>query len=133
MSEQVNIFEWAVRNNATVASPKGELLPQQLFQLPLESLNTLAKGVSRQLKAEGEEDFIGAGSKVSKDLQNKLELLKAVIADKKAKKAAADVRAENRANAELLERLVAEKTVTELASNNLDTLKDMLAKAKAAS
>lgn len=72
----------------------GQLTTEQLFDLPLESrsnddLNTLAKTINRSIKAFAEEDFVNSARNPAKeDLENKLEIVKAVIEYKQAQNAA---------------------------------------------
>lgn len=69
-------------------SVKGDLTAEQLFQLPLTSknnfdLDSVAKGLSHQLKAQSEESFVSTSHNPVKDrLALALEVVKEVIADK---------------------------------------------------
>lgn len=68
-------------------SSRGDLLPQQLFQLPLTSnngfsLNDVAKGINNEIKANGEEEFVSSAktNTVVELLNLKLDFVKEVIA-----------------------------------------------------
>ena len=51
----MNIFEQASRLKLTFSTNKGQLSVEHLWDLSLDSLDTLAKGVNRELKASEEE------------------------------------------------------------------------------
>jgi len=100
-------FENAIRNKYRFVCRLGNLGVEDLWDLPLttakadgSSLNNIAKELSRQLKAESEEDFVSTKSSINKELQEKLDIVIYVIkvrkeenealrnaADKTAKKA----------------------------------------------
>ena len=77
------MFEKAVRLKLRFDSPQGLMSAEDLWDLPLTSsrpnkanLNDIAKEVSRELKASGEEDFVNPTSKADETLQLKLEIVK---------------------------------------------------------
>ena len=81
----MNLFEIASRKAYRFASLKGELTVEQLWQLPLTSrggtdLDTLAKGIFKDLKATEEESFVSVNTNPRRgDLENKLEIIKHII------------------------------------------------------
>ena len=89
-----NLFFNAAVKQYRFETKIGQLTTEQLFQLPLESrsnddLNTLAKTINRSIKAFAEEDFVNSARNPAKeDLENKLEIVKAVIEYKQAQNAA---------------------------------------------
>lgn len=84
----MNIFEAAARQKLRIPSSRGELAPEQLWDLPLTSktgfdLDTIAKAVNKDLKAASEETFVSPVKNPAGDIHAlRLELLKFVIADK---------------------------------------------------
>lgn len=84
----MNLFEKALRNKLRFMSVRGELTTEQLWDVPLTSrngfdLDTLARDVSRQLKEATDESFVAVKTNPAKaTLEHKLEVLKAVIAEK---------------------------------------------------
>lgn len=71
--------------------------PNELWEkYPLVQLDTTARGINREIKAEGDESFIEetkTRSQASNELR--LEIIKAIIAGKQANARAAETRAEN--------------------------------------
>lgn len=94
MTEAVNIFERAARLKLRIQSPRGELAPEQLWDLPLTSksgfdLDTVARAVNADLKSCTEESFVSTAKNPAADMHAlRLELVKFVIADKIAENAA---------------------------------------------
>ena len=111
----MNLFEIATRKAYRFSSLKGELTVEQLWQLPLTSkggtdLDTLAKGINRELKAQEEESFVATSTNPQRGiLENKLEILKHIISVKQAEIAAANKRAANTQERQKLEELLAKK------------------------
>jgi precorrin-2 methylase len=90
----MNIFEQATRKNYTFTSAVGELNVINLWELPLTSvrgasLDAVAKSINTQLKAEQEESFVATSTNTRKvELENKLEIVKHIIAVKLQENAA---------------------------------------------
>lgn len=85
----MNLFEVAVRNKFRFPTTKGELTIEQVLDLPLVSrsgtdLDTVAKGVNRELKDLSEESFVAKPTPRKAQLEAMLELLKQVIAERVA-------------------------------------------------
>lgn len=98
----MNIFERASRAKLRFASSVGDLLTEQLWDLPLTAkserpnLDSLARAVFRELKSLEEGSFVNVTPDPRKtDLELRLDLLKHVIEAKQAEKAAAEARAAN--------------------------------------
>ena len=110
----MNIFEQASKQKFRFSTVRGEVTVEQLWDIPLTSnsgfdLDTIAKGVNTQLKAETEESFVATKSNPSKaKFEAMLELVKHVISAKLQQKEEASNRvkkAEERAKLiEVLER-----------------------------
>lgn len=87
----INLFEVAARKKFRFGSPVGLLAVEDLFDLPLQSdrgapnLDAIAKVVYGNLKATGEQSFVSDGfNPAATELEQKLELLKLIIATKKS-------------------------------------------------
>lgn len=129
----MSIFEQAVRLKLRFASPQGALAVEDLWDLPLTSaranqanLNNIAKDVSRQLKAEGEEDFVNPRSGADKILQLKLEIVKHVIATVQAEREEARARAERADKKARLLELIERKQDQQLEGKSLEELQTMV-------
>lgn len=110
----MSIFEQASRQKLRFPSLKGELTVEQLWDLPLQSksgfdLDTIAKSVSRDLKAVTEESFVIETSPANTTLILKLNLMKHIIAVRLAENAAAVNRAARAAERQKLLGVLADK------------------------
>lgn len=89
----MTIFQQALKAHVRFPSIKGDLTTEQLFDLPLTSrqgldLDTVARAVNTELKAAGEESFVGSASNPARTvLALKLDVVKAIIADREAENA----------------------------------------------
>lgn len=104
------LFEKAAREKLRFSTAKGQLAVEDLYDLSLQSLDTIAKGVNKQLKDASEESFISKRSSTDKELELKLEILKHVIKVKMDEADASKVRAEKRAKLERLKEIQAQKS-----------------------
>jgi hypothetical protein len=86
----MNIFEQATRRKLRFASMRGEVTTELLWDIPLTSktgfdLDSIAKGVNKELKATAEESFVATEHNPAKvELEIKLDVLKHIIAVKLA-------------------------------------------------
>lgn len=126
-------FEKAVRLKLRFSTPQGTISTEDLWDLPLTSgsasranLNAIAKGISRQLKAEGEEDFVNPQPKANETLQLQLDIIKHVIQTKQAEnEVVATAAAKREQKARLLE-LIARKQDAALEGKSLEELTEMV-------
>lgn len=117
MFEKASILRLRYKvNNGTVST-------EDLWDLSLENLNTLAKSLNKQIKDAGEENFIEVKSKANTALDLSFEIVKHIIsvklAEQEKKKAAAEKRQKR---AQLLE-LISQKENEALSSKSLDELR----------
>ncbi len=94
------MYKFAAQNKLRFSSVRGELIAEQLFDLPLKvangfDLDTVARSIHTELKAMGEETFVAVttNNPRKKVLEVSLEIVKDVIATKVAENAAASNRA----------------------------------------
>lgn len=124
-----NIFETASRSKFRFAFTKGEITTEQLWDLSLTDLDTIAKLVNTNLKAITEDSFVKVTRNTAsqRTLETKLEVLKHIIAvklDEADQRQAASTRAAKRAT--LLEALAA-REAQELSQASKDDLLKQLA------
>lgn len=106
----MNIFERAARAKLRFLTSKGNLSTEQLFDLTLSQLDTVARSVNKTIKAEGEVSFIKENqSKTQVADTLRLDLLKHVIATKQSQIEAAETRAANATRKRRLEAALANK------------------------
>lgn len=132
-----DLFKLASRKRFRFESPVGELSTEQLWDLPLQSarsnkpsLNDVAVRLARQSKDLGEESFVDTGSNPAKtEVEQKLELVKAIIADRQAENAAATAKAAAASQAARIDEIIAakkDKALEELSVEELEAMKQKL-------
>jgi hypothetical protein len=128
------MFEKAVRSKFRFLSPQGALTVEDLWDLPLTStranqanLNNIAKDISRQIKAEGEEDFVNPKNDAGTEFHARLEIVKHIIQVKQAENEAARNLADRRAKKDRIMEIVAKKQDQELEGKSLEELTAMVA------
>jgi len=132
------MFIMAAKKKFRFETPKGFLTVEDLFDCPLisrsgtgVSLDNIAKGIHRQLKATEDESFVLASSKKDTELETKLEIVKYVIAEKKAELKRRETLAANKAKREKILEIIASKEDDGLRQSGVDDLKKMLAEMEA--
>ena len=126
------MFEKAARLKLRFDSPKGLVTVEDLFDLPLTvrnggaSLDNVAKGIARQIRDTETESFVLTTSKADTILQLKLEIVKHVIAIKKAEADAADKAAEKKATKQKILAIIADKKDEQLKGSSIEDLEKQL-------
>lgn len=123
---EMNIFEKASKIKLRVSSSKGVLSVEDLWDLPLEKLNELAKSVNRKIREQGEEDFLGNTPSCDARLTLTLDIIKEVIRVKLEEKELSKVAAENKARKEQLLAILAKKEESDLESKSIEELKNII-------
>lgn len=122
------LFIKAAKNKFRFNSSKGMLTVEDLFDLPLThfskaNLNDIAKNLNKQLKEAGEDDFVNTvNSGPSKELEEKMEIIKFVIEHKKQVLEVANKRATTMARNARIDELIAKKQDEELAGMSIEEL-----------
>ena len=122
----MEIFEKASKTKLRFSTSKGVVSVEDLWDFSLPSLDTIAKSVNKELKAETEESFISEKSSTNKTLELKLDILKHIIKYKLAEKEASVQRAEKQAKLAQLKELITTKANAQLAEKSLDELQKMV-------
>lgn len=122
-----NIFETASKIKLRISTGRGLLSVEDLWDLSLESLDTIAISVNKELKANQEESFIGKKTKANDILELKLEILKHIITVKLAEKQVKAQRAERNAKLAQLRELAISKQNEALAGSSLEEINNMIA------
>ena len=123
----MELFAKATKSKYRFQTSRGSLSVENLWDLNLEALDTIAKGINKQLKESSEESFIEAKSSASVELTEKLDIVKSIIKFKLTQKEAAAKRAETQARKAELEGLIADKKSDALKSKSLEELEKMAA------
>jgi hypothetical protein len=129
-----NLFEIAARKRFRFNSPQGLLTTEQLFGLPLTSvskanLNDVAIGIADELDKAGTRSFVTTASTdpARTELNEKLELVKFVIADREAANARERELVNKRQQREVLLDAIAAAERRELGSKSPEALRAELA------
>lgn len=123
------LFELATRQKLRFASPKGLLTVEDLWDLPMtgnSSLDTVSKLANRDVKVSAEESFVADATPVNETAVLKLDVLKHIIAVRKAEQAvrlAAQEKAERRRK--LLDLLAKQDEAKDEAMSREDILKEL--------
>lgn len=121
----MEIFERASRAKLRFSTAKGQLSTEDLWDLSLTSLDTIAKATNKRLKEEAEESFIEVKTKESSENQLQLDILKHVISSKLASQEAAKKRAETMGQIARIKSIIVEKqdkSLTEKSEEELSAL-----------
>jgi hypothetical protein len=126
-----NIFEQAAKEKVRFGTTKGQLTVENLWDLSVDDLDTLAKAVNKRVKEQAEESFIpnktvSRATKESRTLALQLDLLKHVITVKSEEADKAKQTADRRAKLAQLKELAANKSTEALASKSLDEITQMI-------
>mgnify|MGYP003424262987 FL=1 len=107
-----NIFERASRLKLRFSTAKGTVTVEELWDFPLETLDTLAQQAHKKLKEQDEASFIPTTTAPRGDatLQLTFDILKHVIETKFAEEQARKSRAETRQRLTMLKELEATKS-----------------------
>lgn len=135
MSE-INLFEVAVKKRYRFESVNGALMLEDLYSLPLivetskrhirASLDQVARHINEQIKALQTDSFVEPSTKDTADLINKLELVKLIIAEKKAEIEAANERQRRRQKRQQINDALEAAQNRELGEKSVEDLKKML-------
>ena len=128
-----DIFEYATRNKIRYKTSMGNITVEDLWDLPLtsargESLDKIAKGVNKELKAEEEESFVVTSTNKNKRLlEVQLEILKHIIAYKIGLQETQRNRSAIAEERRRLTEILAQKEDEQLMSQSADDIRKQLA------
>lgn len=125
-----NIFEKATRTKVRFETTKGQITTEDLWDLSLTSLDSIARGVNKKLKESSEESFISVRTSGNAELELKLDLLKHVIDVKLKAKEAAELKAAKASEIATLENLLIDKKAEQLKGLSLDEIQAKIAELK---
>lgn len=120
-----NLFEVATRNKFRFAF-KGQIGVEDLWQLKVEDLDTIYKGLNSQAKAAKEESLLDTKSKEDEELTDKIELIKYIFNAKVAEKNAAVEAKEKRQKKQKLMELLEAKKEMDLQGKSAEEIQAMI-------
>ena len=121
------LFEEASRKQLRYKSGKGTLMVEDLWTLPLEDLDTVAKGLKKELAESEDESFIKKRTTANKTIELKFELVKHIISVRMAEADEKKLAVEKAAKKEMIKNLIAEKAVEGLKAKSIEELQAELA------
>lgn len=103
-----------VKKGLTFETSKGRLLPQDLYKMPLTSrtgfdLDHVSRDLLATMRTTAEESLVVTPTKANEEDELRLEVLKIIIADKKAEETARKDAQAKKAKIERLDALIASK------------------------
>lgn len=128
-----DIYKYAAQTGIRFPSIRGDLVLEQLFDLPLSSksgfdLDSVAKEINGALKACGEESFVSTmNNPRQKPLEIALEVVKDVIATKQAVNAAALAKTHKAEERRKILDAINNKKDQQLSASSLEDLEKQLA------
>ena len=120
------MFEKSIILKIRFKTGSGLINTEDLWDLSLESLDSLAKSLNKSLKEATEESFIQKKTSASSTLELKFEIVKFVIKTKLEEMEKAKSATEKRAKKQLLMELIAKKEQEGLSSKSVDELQKEL-------
>src|SRR5882757_9657814 len=124
----INIFELATRQKLRFPSTRGQVGTEDLWDLSLKDLDTVAKGLSKQVKESSEESFIKKPSTGNKKVQLQLDVVVSIINTKLAEAEKAKTAAERKAKRNQLMELISKKQDDALSRKSITSLQAELDK-----
>lgn len=123
----MEIYKRALKKQLRFKSNQfGIIQTEDLFNLTLEQLDSIAIAVNKELKEKEEGSFIKSKTTETTDLTLRLDILKDVIETKIADKERAEKAYATRARNERIKELIAKKQDESLAEKDIEELKAML-------
>lgn len=120
-----NLFETAVRRKYRFPL-NGQLTVEDIWDIPLESLDRIFKTLNAQRKQVAEESLLAAKSREDEDLINKIEIVKHIVATKVAEKEARDAARARKEQKQKIMAIIDEKKDNALRSMTTEQLEALL-------
>jgi len=120
------MFEKASRLKLRYTSKRGSLNTEDLWDLPLSELDTIAIALNKEVKDTSELSFITVRKKSNVELELKFEIVKHVIQVKLAEKDAKDKQATMRAQKQKIMEIIETKKDQALGSKSIEELQQEL-------
>lgn len=106
---------------------RGVITVEDLWDLKVEELDSIYKSLKSKQKDASEESLLQTVSKEDKELNNKIEIIKAIVTDKLSAKERAQKAAAQRAQNQRILEIMADKQDAELKEKSVEELQAMLA------
>ena len=120
------MFEKASKLALRYKTGVGSITTEDLWNLSLLSLDSLAKDLNKEIKAASEESFVSVKTKANEIVELKFEIVKHVIKIKLEEAEAKKLLADKRANKQKIMELISRKKDEELSGKSLEELEKLL-------
>lgn len=121
-----DVFMNATRKKYRFSTAKGNLTTEQLWDLPLESLDEIWQKINATIEDASRTSLLSVRSNKNVELTEKAEAVKAIVEYKLAAAEKADKARQTKAEKERILNIIAAKQEQELASMSIDELKKRL-------
>ena len=121
-----DVFMNATRKKYRFLTAKGNLTTEQLWDLPLESLDEIWQKINATIEDASRTSLLSVRSNKNVELTEKAEVVKAIVEYKLAAAEKADKARQTKAEKERILNIIAAKQEQELASMSIDELKKRL-------
>ena len=128
-----DLYKEAAKRKLRFTTTVGQLPAEDLFDLPLKArskkdpnLNDIAKALNRQLKEDGDEDFVARRTKPNKELKLKFDLVLDVIQVVQDRQAASERRELGRQKKARIMEIMAKKQDEQLEGQSMEDLEKLL-------
>lgn len=122
-----DLFVTAARKKFRFDSNRGQLSTEDLFDLKLEALDTIAIALDKKINEAAGKSFVKTRAASTTELDTQLEIVKFVIATKQAEDEAKKVRVAKDSQRAFLNELLQKKRVEQLEGLSLDEIQAQLA------
>lgn len=125
-----DIFMEIVKQGLTFTTPRGQMLPQDVFKLPLSGssgcdLDVVSKLLLTEMRAQQEESLVTTTTPKNAANELRKEVLMAIIADRRAEAEAAAQRRENREHNAKIAAAIEQAENKELAGKSVEELRKL--------
>ena len=124
----MNIFKKASKEKLRFETNLGSLSTEQLWELSLQDLDTLAVGFKKAYDESGEKSFLKDDTKKNQILKLKFDIVLDILETKKASQDKAAKALETKQHNEKIHELIRKKEEEQLGDLSVEELKDMLKK-----
>lgn len=121
-----DVFMNATRKKYRFSTAKGNLTTEQLWDLPLESLDEIWQKINATIEDASRTSLLSVRSNKNVELTEKAEVVKAIVEYKLAAAEKADKARQTKAEKERILNIIAAKQEQELASMSIDELEKRL-------
>jgi len=126
MNNTDNMFTTASREKYRFPSTRGEISSEDLWDLSLNSLDTVAIALDERIQKLGRKSFVEKRTNSTSELSTKLEIVKFVIETKQTEAEERKTKAEKASQKEFLKSLLEKKKMAQLEGLSVEDIQKQL-------